>query len=79
MTYAARSQPRKLTSGATSSGRPPGSGMYCTNAASMWGGTRLIMSVSMRPGATTLARTPCPAASRASAFVKAMTPPFDAE
>ena len=38
-----------------------------------------MISVSMRPGATALTVIPCVAISSASAFVKAIRPPFAAE
>ena len=42
-------------------------------------GSARVMSVSMKPGATALQRTPRPASSRAVVFVSPMTPALAAE
>ena len=89
--YAEASAARKATTRATSSGRPMRRvGIVASNDAITFAGTAAVISVSISPGVTALTVSPMPspdslsvlasanAASRASVFVSANSPDFEA-
>src|SRR5213595_2292301 len=76
----ASSEQRKRTAPATSSGSPKRwRGVFDSISSRMSSEIARVSRVSTYPGATTFARTPRGASSRASAFVKPMIPALDAE
>src|SRR5205823_6170966 len=73
--YAARSDARNATTPATSFGVPSrSSGICCESVVRASGVIAAVMSVSMKPGATTLARMFLDASSFATDFVRPMRP-----